>query len=578
MDTPAPASPHVHTKTDAIDRQVAELVDRKDAWLEASLDDQIRLLETLRVNTDRLAETWVEAAVKAKHIALPSLAGEEWTSGPWALMEGIQHLRGTLEALRDDADLLQGSRVRTRPGGQVVVQVHPANVWERLLISGVEADVWMEPGVTVQSLRVSMARAHRDPPKQGRVALVLGAGNIASIPPLDVLHKLFIERQVCVLKMNPVNDYLGPIFEQIFASVVEDGWLRFAYGGAEVGSALAEHDGVDEIHVTGSERTHDAIIFGVGEEGARRKAEDAPKNPRRMTSELGGISPVIVVPGPWTPADLAFQAENVVSQKMHNGGFNCIASQVMVLPQVWAQRDAFAQALRETFAKVPPRDPYYPGAHDRIAAAREAHDAEVIDPDAQTPRLLLHEVDAQDDAYCFTTEFFAPALAQTSLPGDDAEAFVRNAVRFSNDRLRGTLGATILIHPETEQAMGPVFEDLLAELRYGTIGVNAWSGVNFLLPRGTWGAFPGHRRDDIQSGSGIVHNALMFDRPQKTVVRAPWRPFPRGLLSGQTTLLPKPPWFVTNAMAHEVGRQITAFAADPGWARIPGIFAAALRG
>ncbi len=56
-----------------------------------------------------------------------------------------------------------------------------------------------------------MRRGHttsRLPRGRGKLALVLGAGNVASIAPLDVLHKLFIENQVCLLKLNPVNDYL----------------------------------------------------------------------------------------------------------------------------------------------------------------------------------------------------------------------------------------------------------------------------------------------------------------------------------------------------------------------------------
>lgn len=568
------------TPNETLDQHLESLAANKDAWVTATFDERLKLLESLRVNTDRLAAKWVAAALGAKRIPTESsLAGEEWTSGPWALMEGIQHLTGTLKTARDDGDPLQGSRVRTRADGQVVVQVHPANVWERLLISGVEADVWMEPEVTTDNLRETMASIYRNPPTSGHVALVLGAGNIASIPPLDVLYKLFAEGQVCLLKMNPVNDYLGPIFEEIFAGFVEAGFVQFGYGGADVGQYLTEHALVEEIHITGSERTHDAIIFGTGEEGARRKAADTPTNRRRMTSELGGISPVIVVPGPWSPADLAFQAENIVSQKMHNGGFNCIASQVMITPSAWEHSDALLAAVRETFGRVPPRAAYYPGAEDRIKAVRKQHpSATVLDEGVDAPRILVEGIDATEDDYCFRTEFFAGALAQTTLPGKGAEAFLRNAIDFANDRLHGTLGATVMIHPDTEREMGPVFEDLLATLRYGTIGVNAWSGVNFLLPRSTWGAFPGHARNDIQSGVGIVHNALLFDKPQKTVVRAPWRPFPRGILSGQMTLLPKPPWFVTNSMAHEVGRQITAFAADPGWLRLPGIFAAALRG
>jgi hypothetical protein len=39
------------------------------------------------------------------------------------------------------------------------------------------------------------------------------------------------------------------------------------------------------------------------------EATRAPKNPRRVTSELGNVSPTIVVPGPWSAADVQFQAE-----------------------------------------------------------------------------------------------------------------------------------------------------------------------------------------------------------------------------------------------------------------------------
>jgi acyl-CoA reductase-like NAD-dependent aldehyde dehydrogenase len=132
----------------------------------------------------------------------------------------------------------------------------------------------------------------------GKVALVLGAGNIASIAPLDVLYKLIAEGQVCLLKMNPVNDYLGPFLEEAFRSLIAQGFVRIAYGGADVGAWLANHALVEEIHITGSARTHDAIVFGGGSEGAARKAKDEPVNRRRVTSELGNVSPTIVVPAP----------------------------------------------------------------------------------------------------------------------------------------------------------------------------------------------------------------------------------------------------------------------------------------
>jgi aldehyde dehydrogenase (NAD(P)+) len=90
---------------------------------------------------------------------------------------------------------------------------------------------------------------------------------------------------------------------------------------ARAGAYVAHHKDVDEIHITGSARTHDAVRFGSGPEGEQRKRDNRPLSSKRMTSELGNVSPTIVVPGPWNDADVRFQAEHIPTQKMHNGGF-----------------------------------------------------------------------------------------------------------------------------------------------------------------------------------------------------------------------------------------------------------------
>ena len=61
-----------------------------------------------------------------------------------------------------------------------------------------------------------------------RLALVLGAGNVSAIVPLDIADRLINGGQVVICKMNPVNDYLGPIFEDIFAPLTRDRYLAFA--------------------------------------------------------------------------------------------------------------------------------------------------------------------------------------------------------------------------------------------------------------------------------------------------------------------------------------------------------------
>ncbi len=137
------------------------------------------------------------------------LAGEEWLAGPCAQMVGCNGLIATLEQL-EEKTFLRRIPLRTLADGRPALRVVPGTLWDRLLLSGVRAEIWMQPGVTRAHLDRYAARAYDIPPaaRQGKLALVLGAGNVASIAPLDVLHKLFIENQVCLLKLNPVNDYL----------------------------------------------------------------------------------------------------------------------------------------------------------------------------------------------------------------------------------------------------------------------------------------------------------------------------------------------------------------------------------
>ncbi|MEM6289483.1 MAG: aldehyde dehydrogenase family protein [Bacteroidota bacterium] len=560
-----------------LDADLAVLQARATEWARLPLALKIEMLEDLRPRLGAVAARWVAAASEAKGLPGDSpWRGEEWVSGPWAVLQYLEPLAETLRHVEAGtlAERVAG-RVRQRPDGQTIVEVLPDGLMDRVLLSGVEAEVWQAPGVTPETLVGTMAGVYQDPAPEGAVALVLGAGNIASIPPLDVLYRLYAEGEVVLLKMNPVNAYLGPILEEAFAAFVEAGYLRIAYGDADVGGTLTTHEAVDTIHMTGSERTFDAIVFGTGPEAADRKRRDAPVNDKPFSSELGGVTPCVVVPGDWSEPDLDFQAERVVTSKMHNSGFNCIGTQLLVLPEAWPQREAFLDAVRRVLASLDDRPAYYPGAQDRIeAAASEHEDAERFG----TSRLLV-EIDPEADAAAFTEEFFGPVLYVATLPGgDDAGAWLDDAVAFCNERVMGTLGITVLVHPRTQRRLGDRFEDAVARLRYGTIGVNLWAGAGFFAPQAAWGAFPGHVRNDIQSGSGTVHNALLFGQPQKTVVTGFWAPFPRSVFFGERHAAPPPLWFVTNASAAETAEKVTKYAADPSALRLPGIVASALRG
>jgi acyl-CoA reductase-like NAD-dependent aldehyde dehydrogenase len=556
-----------------------ELLSRhKQLWAQTTVEARLAILARIRDAVDRVAQDWAETAARKKGLAVDApLAGEEWLTGPYALITYCNALMETLSSVAGNRHL-EGLPMRELPNGQLAVQVVPHSLWDRLLLSGVRAEVWMESGVTRANLAQHTAAAYAHPPG-GKVALVLGAGNIAAIAPLDCLHKLFVDNEVVLLKMSHANDYLAPFLNSALAALIEPGFLRIVTGDAGVGQYLANHPLVETIHITGSASAHDAIVWGTGSKAATNKQAGTPKNKRPITSELGGVSPTIVVPGPWSSADIAFQAENVATQKLHNAGFNCVACQVLVLSADWPQRTAFLQALQATIAASTPRPLYYPGAKARLTEFQKGVTGQSSATPETANQCSIFFFNAGANPIAETFEVFAPSLGVTELPASDEEEFLIVAVNYANQSLAGTLGANILIHPQTLRKIGRRrLDEIIANLRYGTIAINAWTGLAFLLPQARWGAFPGHTLDDVQSGIGAVHNTMLFDRPQRTVVEAPFTPFPRNLLTLSFTLLPRPPWFITNRRANILGRLLTRFQAHPSFGKLFAIFANALRG
>ncbi|MDL2078192.1 aldehyde dehydrogenase family protein [Streptomyces sp. GXMU-J15] len=565
--------------TEVLDRAVAALREGAETWADTPLAERIALLERLLPRIAEGSEAMVAACARAKGYDSGSpWAAEDWAGAPWALAQTVSAYLRVLRRIAAGEEPVHAHAVHERDG-RTVVDVFPASAWDSLLLNGFTAQVWTRPGTTADGVRSRAAGPYRGLPVAPGVALVLGAGNVAAITALDILHKLYVDGQVVIAKMNPVNAYLRPHFERVFGEFTERGWVRFVDGGAAEGARLATHEGVDSIHVTGSERTHDAIVWGTDDKTEARRRADTPLNTKPFSSELGGVSPCVVVPGPWSAADFRFQAEHIVTSKMNNSGHNCVASQILVVPRDWEGTERLLDEIRRVLRELPPRTDYYPGAGRRLGAVRTAH------PEAETYgkgdcRILVPDIAAIDNDMMLSDEVFGSALGVVRLPGATPDAFLREAVAFANDRLPGTLGATLIVHPKTEKTHRSAVEAAVAGLRYGTVGVNCWSAIGFLLGYTPWGAYPGHTRQDIGSGVGFVHNAFMIaeDDVEKTVLRAPFAPIPRGLLAGSPSLSPRPPYFVTNRTGAATLARVTRFTAAPSVAKLPAVFASALRG
>lgn len=559
------------TPRGAMETALAELECSKDSWVWLPVEKKIELLTRLIEDLHGVADDWSAAAARAKGVSPDSTAGgEEWLTFAF-LIKAAAMIRNSLR------DIVRRGRPRI-PGPivsvgerQLGVRVFPQTIYDKIFYPGMTTEIWTEPGTTKEEILSGQADLYRHPPAKGRIALVLGAGNVSILGPCDILDKMFREGCVVIYKTHPVTDYLTPLLIKGMASLIEGGFLRIVRGGAEEGNFLAHEPRVEELHLTGSDRTYEAIVFGPGEDGSRNKHANSPLLSKRFTCELGNVSPLIVVPGPWSASDIAYQAEHIAGMLVFNAGFNCLTTRIIIQHAGWGLRQTLLAALRSVLTKIPPRPAYYPGARAIHGRFMEAHpNAERIGtpPDDGLPWTLITAVDpAHADDVCFRHEPFCSLFSETAIEAPSVPDFVDRAVRFANETLWGTLTCTLLVHPSSlkNDAVASAVGRAATDLRYGTVGLNLWGAFNFATLAGTWGAFPGHRPDDIQSGDGTVHNYLMIPRPQKTVIRGPFRQ------------KPKPVTFPTHRTLSTMGRRLVDFEASPSPMKLPGIFWDALR-
>lgn len=563
---PEPPQAVAPTPIAEVDRILEALDAKSQAWIDTSIARRIELLEACAAATVAAGPAWVDAGCRAKGLQPDDeRCGEEWLAGPMVLARNIRLLIDALEA--GGQPKLPG--LRTLESGQQVAKVMPKNIFEKLMFTGFSAEVYIEPGKDASQGQLYRDKSAGKRPAGG-VALVLGAGNVASIGPMDVLYKLFVDDEVVICKSNPVNAYLGEHWEASLQPLVDEGVFRVVHGGADVGQHLTYHPKVVSVHITGSDRTHDAIVWGADpEESARRKSENDPKLQVPISSELGAVTPVLVVPGQWTQAELEFQARHVCGMVANNGSFNCNAAKALVVASGWAQKDEFIGLVRKYLAETPARKAYYPGAQQRYQGFLDNYPQALPlgeRTDEIVPWTVIPNVPAVKGEYALTNEAFCGVLAEVELDARDATEFIDNMVTFGNDVAWGTLSCMILIDPRTEKAHKAQFERAVEGLRYGGIGINVWAGVIYGTVAPTWGAHPGHTLHDIQSGRGFVHNTMLIDHPQKSVLRAPFK------------IAPKPAWFANHNNVRQLGQRMTKFEAFPSFGKLPAVILAAIKG
>ena len=263
-------------------------------------------------------------------------------------------------------------------------------------------------------------------------------------------------------------------------------------------------------------------------DGRRRRAtaqgRDAPEQPPDYL-QLGAVCPPSSCRGR-DAADIRYQAEQIATQKLHNGGHNCVSCQTLIMPEGWDQAQDLLDGFRSVVASAGERGVYYPGAKDRLRAfadrAASGSGVERLRRGA-SQELLLTTFDSDADGQ---HEVFAPAMNIKWLGGSDPAAFLK----LDRLRQRQTRGHARRISSSIRQPGAPSAEpgskNWSASLPTARYHQHVDGGQ---LSRGcpALGQFSRHHAQ----GCRLRHRStqhLYARRVERSVLEAPWRPFPRG--------------------------------------------------
>ena len=241
----------------------------------------------------------LDAAVAAARAAFPG-----WAATP------IEQRRAALTALGDAvlANVDGLKRLLTaeqgKPHGDAAMEIGGAGMWLK--------------GAALLNLPVTVNEDSADRYSETRHVPIGVVGAIApwNFPMILAMFKVgpaLLAGNTMVLKPSPFTPLTTLKFGELAAQILPPGVLNIITGGDALGPWMTEHPGIDKVSFTGSTAT------------GRRVMQSASATLKRVTLELGGNDPAIVLPD----VDVEKVAEELFWAAFRNNGQICIATKRM---------------------------------------------------------------------------------------------------------------------------------------------------------------------------------------------------------------------------------------------------------
>jgi hypothetical protein len=527
-----------------VDRNINKLRVHSKEFSKLSDSDMILFLQEVINNVKSIAYYWVSVSAEKKGITHKPKEGEEWIGGPFASIFALQYF---IDYLTNKNSLNEANFDKSNNS----YKVFPNKSIEKLLFPFLEGEIIFQKNLDFEKIKKYRGFNNRFDENKPKITLILGAGNVSSIPFLDALFHMIAYKSVIYMKLNPVNEYLLPVFEQVFEPFISRGYMVITKADLEGSKYISSHSGFNQIHLTGSNFTYEQIVYGKVLTDKERSLKTLSKvNKTPITSELGNVTPIIVHPDKWSASELKHQAKKIVTAKLNNSGFNCIAAQIIVLPKEWKQKDLLKKYIVEYLKKIGDTTSYYPGSTQKLDTLKNNKNFTQVNEESCITPFLISDIElekeyAHDEAW--STVLFFKEIEFIS-----KSQYVDDAINYVNNEVWGNLGVSVLIKKHKKEKNSIFLNKYVKNLNYGTVAINEWSALAFIIPTMPWGGYPGNKDNNIQSGQGFVHNSLLFESPLKGVVYSKFR----------MSRLIDPPWFVTHKKSHKIFKNLTYYQAE----------------
>ena len=140
--------------------------------------------------------------------------------------------------------------------------------------------------------------------------------------------------------------------------------------------------------------------------------------------------------------------------------------------------------------KAKDRKAYYPDSIERLNKLEKDKSYERVNKLSCVTPHLTREIKAYNKYEL--DEVWSSALYFKKIEYASPEDYSLKAIEYCNEELWGNLGVSVIMKHHRKKHNRHILENYIEKLNYGTVAINEWAAIGYIIPQLPWGGFPGN--------------------------------------------------------------------------------------